>query len=187
MAYTLFDDHINYIYSVVNVVLSHQSQIKSGYMLKQNHPMSKLSYYTRHSLYGAALWMAGDLMSQYYEKSENKKLNSEFSKEWDTRRLTVMTGYGLGAGSLYYFWYQQLDKLAPYVLGRFKLVNTPLKLSATKLGIDLISFDPFFISLFFFSTSMLTGSTFDSFFNHYKAYFLPTYAVEALVWYFIFI
>eukprot|EP00835_Amoeboradix_gromovi_P003668 NODE_251_length_12882_cov_0.075334.p8 type:complete len:157 gc:universal NODE_251_length_12882_cov_0.075334:6840-7310(+) len=156
--------------------------------------MSKLTYYIRHSFYGATLWMAGDLMSQYYEgfekrnKSKDRNYNNiDVKTEWDSRRLAVMTGYGFGAGSLYYYWYQKLDVIAPFVLKRLKLIPTPLRLSAAKLCIDLISFDPFFISLFFFSTSMLTGSTIEGFWNHYKTYFVPTYAVEALIWYLILI
>ena len=155
----------------------------------------KISYYIRHSCYGASLWMVGDLMSQYYEGFEKRSktttsalINNENSKTvWDKRRLTVMTGFGFGAGSLYYFWYQQLDKLAPVVLSRFRIIPSPLRISAAKLCIDMVSFDPFFISLFFFTTSMLTGSTIEGFWNHYKAFFVPTYAIEALIWYLILI
>eukprot|EP00834_Sanchytrium_tribonematis_P002335 NODE_70_length_24940_cov_0.663138.p18 type:complete len:148 gc:universal NODE_70_length_24940_cov_0.663138:9784-9341(-) len=143
------------------------------------------NYYVRHSIYGAGLWMLGDVMSQYYEGFEKNKLqNTDLPNlsEFDMRRASVMTGYGFAAGSLYYYWYQKLDKLAPFVLKRLNILKTPMRISATKLSIDMVSFDPFFISLFFFSTSMLTGSSLTQFKEHYKTYFLPTYLVEALIW-----
>lgn len=127
--------------------------------------------------------MVGDIMSQYYEGFEKRTVNNNDAKtEWDKRRLAVMTGYGFGAGSLYYYWYQQLDRIAPFLLGRLRIIPTPLRLSTAKLCFDMVTFDPFFISLFFFTTSMLTGSSIDSFWTHYKTYFVPTYLAEALVW-----
>ncbi|KAI9099317.1 hypothetical protein DFS34DRAFT_63740 [Phlyctochytrium arcticum] len=164
--------------------------------------------YTSQSATAGTLWFTGDLISQKFvdAKSQHDFSSTKLSEHhqpgrweaWgvDWRRVLTMTSFGVFfAGPLYTFWYRLLDeKIVALFEQRMKrkiqstttlnVSKTSLKwkIAITKVGADMVIFDPPYLGLFFISTHLLGGHSFASGIEQMKREVLPTYAVDVAVW-----
>ncbi|ORZ34000.1 hypothetical protein BCR44DRAFT_117133, partial [Catenaria anguillulae PL171] len=107
----------------------------------------------------------------------------------DIKRLGIMTGFGLCvAGPLYTFWYSKLDRVVHSYASRnnwaskYSPRSLAVRVTGAKLFADLFVFDPPYLTLFFTSTSLLSGMPFADMLAKYRRDALPTYLVDISVW-----
>ncbi|KXS20560.1 hypothetical protein M427DRAFT_378288 [Gonapodya prolifera JEL478] len=112
----------------------------------------------------------------------------------DWSRVGVMVGFGFFfAGPAYTFWYKLLDHKATALLARTTSSSRARTaawwaawgawaVSCGKTVADLTVFDPIYLPLFFMSTNLVSGCSFDEAGKRLRKDFAGTYVVDVAIW-----
>lgn len=103
-----------------------------------------------------------------------------------------MSSFGLAAGPAYALWYRFLEKAVVRYYSKPTLstptaaastsTSTKWKIAITKVIADFSIFDIPYLSVFFLSTNMASGYSFEDSFKRLRRDLLPTFGVEVATW-----
>jgi len=97
--------------------------------------------------------------------------------KWNKRRTFSVALFGAVWGGTAHYWYHWLDSKA-----HFYFPHAVYRKTAFKVALDMLIFEPFSVGLFFVGVGILEGRKYEQIKGKIVDSFLPTIAVDFVVW-----
>jgi protein Mpv17 len=97
--------------------------------------------------------------------------------KWNKRRTISVALFGAIWGGTAHYWYAKLDSLAT-----FYFPYSIYKQTGFKVALDMLIFEPFSVGLFFIGVGAMEGRKYEQIRGKIVDSFLPTIAVDLVVW-----